>query len=88
MDWVKTNHEDNAFRKTVRSWGNGNCVDVCACPRPRYVIRNGHWRQAGQYETVVVADTAQDNGRKFGMDRPVLEFSGDAWREFTARVKA
>ena len=60
------------WRKSSYSYANGNCAEVAVLPGPA----------DGSDYVIAVRDSKDPDG-------PVLlSFSGDAWQEFTSRIKA
>ena len=62
--------------------GNGNCTEIAAWRKPSASYGGGECVEAGDGPGVVgVRDT------KLGAASPVLEYSTDAWRAFTRRLR-
>ena len=69
-----------SFRKSSRSFANGNCVEV-GFRKPARSMSNGNCVEtASGCGAVLVRDTADRDGT-------VLAFSAAAWSAFTARAR-
>ena len=80
------------WRRSRRSYGGGQCVEVANCPCPRdpgfrksrRSMANGNCPEAGNGPaSVLVRDTKQDGVP----GRTVLAFGPGAWAAFTVRVR-
>jgi Domain of unknown function (DUF397) len=74
-----------AFRRSSYSGQSGNCVEVAVLPEWRtssYSGQNGACVEVANLAEIVAVRDSKDRGG------PVLTFAPDAWRVFTAGVKA
>jgi Domain of unknown function (DUF397) len=78
--------DDNNWRKSRRSQGTSNCVEVGSwrkSTRSNNISGNQNCVEVGTAPAMVgVRDT------KLGDASPVLRFSADGWGKFTAALKA
>lgn len=74
------------WRKSSRSYGAGECIEVASCPcpaEPGFPSGVAHHEPGTGPDVVYVRDTKQARRQ----NRVTLTFPARAWREFTASVK-
>ena len=68
----------SGWRKSSLSFSNGNCAEVAAWRKSSRSAYNGSCAEAGACRHGVAIRDSKDP------DGPILMFSRDAWRRFTA----
>lgn len=71
----------SAWRRPLRSFANGNCVEAAGWRTSSASIANGDCVEVGAAAGVAVRDSKDQAGL-------VLAFGAGAWREFLRGVKA